>query len=57
MAFAPDIERRRRRDEIEDKEKRKELAKLKKLTLKERVERLEAWVYNYKPEYVSPPRY
>lgn len=33
------------------------LAGLKALSVKERLARIEAWIYDYKPQYVPPPRF
>ena len=42
----------------EEQEKRdKYFAELDKLTLEERVRRIEEWIYDYQPQYVPPPRY
>lgn len=33
------------------------LAALARLPIEERISRIEAWIYDYKPEYVEPPRF
>lgn len=40
-----------------DRTRRLHLAELVSLTLEERIAKIEEWIYDYKPQYVSPPRF
>lgn len=45
----------RRKDS--DAKKRTHLKGLEALTVEERLRRIEEWIYDYKPQYVPPPRF
>ena len=44
---------KKEREELRDKY----FAGLDKLSMEERVRRIEEWIYDYKPTYVPPPRF
>lgn len=46
----------RERKEREDR-RTKALAELAALPIEERLARIEAWIYDYRPQYVPPPRF
>ena len=43
--------------EIAEKNHSEHFSKLDAMSIEERVRRIEDWIYNYKPAYVSPPRF
>ena len=43
--------------EIEGSKREKHFRELDKLTLEERVRKIEEWIYDYKPIHVRPPRF
>lgn len=45
------------RDKEEQLRRVNYFAELDKLTLEERVRKIEEWIYEYKPTYVPPPRF
>lgn len=42
---------------IESERREKYFAELDKLTVEERIRKIEEWIYNYQPTYVPPPRF
>lgn len=49
--------RRHREREEEMAARKMALADLAALPVEERLARIEAWIYDYRPQYVPPPRY
>jgi len=40
-----------------DNKKKLALVEIAKLTIEQRLARIEEWIYDYKPQYVPPPRF
>ena len=45
------------RSKIEATRREKHFAELDKLPLEERIRKIEEWIYDYRPQYVPPPRF